>query len=91
MNADNQDKQHKAAALKYRRGADAAPVITAKGRGAVADKIIELARRAGVPIREDRNMVEVLSAMELHEEIPPELYKAVAEILAYIYTMSGKR
>jgi flagellar biosynthesis protein len=85
------EKQNKAAALQYRRGTDNAPVVTAKGRGAVADRIIALAREHGVPIREDRNMVEVLSTMELYEEIPEELYKAVAEILVYIYKVSGKR
>lgn len=66
-------------------------MVTAKGRGAVADKIIEIARAHGVPIREDRNMVEILSTMDLYEEIPSELYKAVAEILAYIYAMTGKK
>jgi flagellar biosynthesis protein len=85
------DKQNKAAALNYCRGIDSAPTITAKGRGAIADKIIDIARKNGVPIREDRNMVEILSTLELYEEIPPELYKAVAEILAFIYEMSGKR
>ncbi len=84
------EQQNKAAALKYRSGTDGAPSIVAKGRGAVADKIIALARQHGVPIREDRNMVEVLSTLDLYEEIPPELYKAVAEILAFIYKTSGK-
>lgn len=84
------DRQNKAAALKYRRGVDSAPSIVAKGRGAVAEKIIALAREHGIPIREDRNMVEVLSTLDLYEEIPPELYKAVAEILAFLYKMSGK-
>jgi len=80
---------NKAAALKYHPG-DSAPSLVAKGRGLVAEKIISLARRHGVPIREDRNMVEILSTIDLYEEIPSELYKAVAEILAYIYKMSGK-
>ncbi len=80
---------NKAVALKYRSG-DSAPSLVAKGRGLVAEKIIALARHHGVPIREDRNMVEILSTLDLYEEIPPELYKAVAEILAYIYKMSGK-
>jgi flagellar biosynthesis protein len=91
MEADEKKKQNKAAALRYRRGIDSAPVLTAKGRGVVADKIIDLARKYGVPIREDRNMVEILSTMELYEEIPPELYKAVAGILAFLYQMSGKK
>jgi flagellar biosynthesis protein len=84
------EQQNKAAALKYRQGTDSAPKIVAKGRGAVADRIIALAREHGIPIREDRNMVEVLSTLDLYEEIPPELYKAVAEILAFLCKMSNK-
>jgi flagellar biosynthesis protein len=84
------ERQNKAAALKYRPGVDSAPSIVAKGRGSIAEKIIALARKHGIPIREDRDMVEVLSTLDMYEEIPPELYKAVAEILAFIYKMSGK-
>ncbi len=81
---------NKAAALKYRKGVDSAPKIVAKGQGLVAERIIALAREHGIPIREDRDMVEMLSTLDLYEEIPPELYKAVAEILAFIYKMSQK-
>ena len=84
------DEQNKAAALRYRAGIDTAPSIVAKGRGLVAEKILALARERGIPIKEDRNMVEVLSTLNLYEEIPAELYKAVAEILAFIYKTSGK-
>ncbi len=82
------EQQDIAAALKYQRGKDSAPRLVAKGRGEVARKIIELAMKNGVPVHEDRNLVEVLSTIDLYEEIPSELYKAVAEILAYIYSMS---
>ncbi len=84
------DNQEKAAALKYRKGADSAPMVVAKGQGLVAKKIISLARKNGVPVHEDRNLIEILSTIDLYEEIPTELYKAVAEVLAYIYKMSGK-
>jgi flagellar biosynthesis protein len=84
------DQQKKAAALKYRKGSDSAPQLVAKGRGLVAEKILALAREHGIPIREDRNMLEILSTLSLYEEIPPELYKAVAEILAFVYKMSGR-
>lgn len=84
------NNQDKAAALRYRSGADAAPIVVAKGRGMIAKKIIDLARKNGVPVHEDRHLIEILSTIELYEEIPAELYKAVAEILAYIYKMSGK-
>jgi flagellar biosynthesis protein len=84
------DNQDKAAALRYRGGEDSAPVVVAKGSGFVAKKIISLARKNGVPVHEDRNLIEILSTIELYEEIPAELYKAVAEILAYIYKASGR-
>jgi len=82
--------REKAAALRYEQGVDAAPTIVAKGRGQVARKIIALARKNGVPVHEDRNLIEVLSTIDLYEEIPAELYKAVAEVLAFIYKMSNK-
>ena len=84
------DQQKKAAALLYRQGIDSAPTIVAKGKGLLADRIVALARQHGVPIREDRDMVEILSTLPLYEEILVELYKAVAELLAFIYKMSGK-
>ena len=84
------DKREKAAALKYERGVDSAPTVVAKGKGLVAEKIIALALENGVPVHEDRNLIEILSTIDLYEEIPPELYKAVAEILAFIYKMSKK-
>ncbi len=84
------EKQKKAAALKYTHGEDRAPMVVAKGRGALADKILETARKHGIPIREDKTLVEILSSLELYEEIPPQLYKAVAEILAFIYALNAK-
>lgn len=80
----------KVAALKYRHGVDLAPKLVAKGQGYVADQIIALAKANGIPIHEDRNMIEVLSAIDLYEQIPPQLYKAVAEVLAFIYRITGK-
>ncbi|MGE5174256.1 MAG: EscU/YscU/HrcU family type III secretion system export apparatus switch protein [Betaproteobacteria bacterium] len=84
------DNQERAAAFKYREGVDPVPTVVAKGQGPVAKKIISLARKNGVPVHEDRNLIEILSTIDLYEEIPTELYKAVAEILAYIYKMSAK-
>ncbi|HHN63894.1 MAG TPA: EscU/YscU/HrcU family type III secretion system export apparatus switch protein [Nitrospirae bacterium] len=80
----------KAAALRYDRGRDSAPRLVAKGRGYLAEKIIEIAKERGIPIQEDRELVEILSTLDLYREIPPELYRAVAEILAYIYRVSKK-
>jgi flagellar biosynthesis protein len=83
-------KSKKAAALKYRHGIDPAPKLVAKGRGKTAEKIIEIARKNNVSIHEDRDMVEFLSTLDLYQEIPPDLYRAVAEILAFVYKLSKK-
>lgn len=82
--------KRRAAALKYEHGADAVPRLVAKGDGHIADKIIALAKENGIPIHEDKNLIEILSTLDLYEQIPPKLYKAVAEILAFIYKVSGK-
>jgi flagellar biosynthesis protein len=86
--ADDISKR-KAAALKYEHGVDSIPRLVAKGGGHIADKIIALAKEKGIPIHEDKNLVEILSTLDLYEQIPPKLYKAVAEILAFIYKVSG--
>lgn len=84
------EKSVKAAALKYRHGRDSAPRLTAKGKGQVAERILEIAHKYNIPIREDKELIEVLSSLDLYQEIPPELYKAVAEILAFVYFLSRK-
>jgi flagellar biosynthesis protein len=81
-------KKSKAVALKYNKDKDAAPKITAKGRGFIAEKIVETARAHNVPLHEDKNLVQVLEALDLETEIPPELYRAVAEVLAFIYRLN---
>lgn len=92
MDEDSRKKAAiKAAALSYVKGRDRAPRVSAKGRGLVAERIIELAKEHGVPVREDRALVEALSLLELNQEIPAELYKAVAEVLAFIYLLQRKR
>jgi flagellar biosynthesis protein len=84
-------KRERAAALKYVQGVDSAPRVVASGSGLVAGKIIALAKEHGIPIHEDRGLVEILSTIELNREIPQELYHAVAIILAFIYkTSRGK-
>lgn len=81
--ADRPIKQ--AVALRYDTGTDAAPRVVAKGRGAIADKIVEFARSNGVAVREDKALVSVLSKLNLDQEIPPQLYAAVAAVLAFLY------
>lgn len=76
----------KAVALRYDPdAATAAPTVVAKGSGAIADKILELARANDVAVREDRALVAVLSKLNIDQEIPPQLYAAVAAILALLH------
>lgn len=84
------EESKKAVALKYEEKKHSAPKVVAKGRGWIAEKIIEIARQHGVPLKEDHTLVEILSKLDLYEEIPPDLYKAVAEILVFVYQLRGK-
>lgn len=79
-----------AAALRYAPPRDVAPRVTAKGKGRIAEKIIALAQQYGVPIQEDPDLVEILAALDLEQEIPPECYAAVAEILAFVYGLNQR-
>ena len=81
-------KRKTAAALKYRHGEDSAPKLVAKGRGKLAEEIIKIAAAHGIPVQEDKALVEFLSVLDLYQEIPRELYKAVAEILAFVYFLN---
>jgi len=67
-----------------------APRISAKGQAAIADEIIALARKHDIPLYEDKQLAALLSQMELGDEIPRELYIAVAEVLAFAYMLTGK-
>lgn len=82
--------QKKAAALSYNIRKDSAPRLVAKGKGWMAEKIIEIAREHHIPLKEDPHLIEILSTLDLYEEIPPDLYKAVAEILIFIYKITNK-
>ena len=75
----------KAVALKYDRVKDAAPTVIAKGQGKVAENIIALALAHGVPVKDDPDLVEVLASLDISQEIPAEIYVAVAELLAFVY------
>lgn len=83
----------RAAALVYgpaERGAGAAPRLVAKGAGPVADEIIRRARAAGLPVHESRELVALLMQVELDAEIPPALYVAVAELLAWLWRIERR-
>jgi flagellar biosynthesis protein len=78
----------KVVALRYE--GVGAPRVTAKGEGLVAEKILELAKEHHIPLHEDPNLVAVLAKLELGDEIPVALYRAVAEVIAFAYMVSGK-
>lgn len=80
----------KAAALRYDSAKDKAPRVTAKGSGPVAERIVEAAKREGIPIQEDPDLVGALMELDFYEEIPPELYQVVAEILAFAYRLNRR-
>ncbi len=81
------ETQPQAAALRYEAGADPAPRVVAKGRGAIAEEIIRRAQDGGVPIHESRELAAALMQFELDQQIPPALYVAVAEVLAWAYQL----
>lgn len=80
----------KAVALRYDMDKDDVPVVVAKGQGFIAEKIKEIASESGVPVKEDKELADYLMSLELYEEIPPELYAVIAEILAFIYRMDRR-
>ena len=81
----------KAVALSYDRRADDAPTVAASGKGAVADRILDMARDAGIPVQQDPDLVEVLARVPVGDEIPVALYQAVAEILAFVYALNREQ
>lgn len=87
---NNPRSRAKAVALKYVPEQQATPTVAAKGQGRIAEKIVEKARDHGIPVQEDASLVEVLSKLDLNDEIPPELYQLVAELLSFLYRADRK-
>jgi flagellar biosynthesis protein len=83
------ERRARATALSYLPGRRA-PNVTASGTGLVAERILEVAREAGVPVRSDPALSEALAKLELGDEIPLELYRAVAETLAWAYRLDRR-
>jgi flagellar biosynthesis protein len=81
-------KKQLAIALHYDRSG--APRVVAKGRGSIGEKIIEVAKAHDIPIEENELLAGALSNVELGDEIPAELYKAVAEVLIFVLRLSGR-
>ncbi len=77
-----------AVALEY--SGEGAPRVTASGRGITADEILRLAAEHDVPLHADEDLVQVLAQLELGQEIPEALYRAVAEVIAFAYLVKGR-
>lgn len=78
-----------AVALQYEPETDNAPRVVAGGRGSIAEQILQIAFAQGVKVREDPDLAELLTAIEIDSEIPTEAFAAVAEILIYVYRANG--
>ena len=85
------EKIRQAVALAYEPESNRAPQVVAKGLGRFAEVIIDIARQSGVQIHEDRDLVGFLLALDIGEEIPEELYTAIAEVLAFVYQLDKKK
>ncbi|HEU4975142.1 MAG TPA: EscU/YscU/HrcU family type III secretion system export apparatus switch protein [Baekduia sp.] len=86
------ERPRRAAALRYdREGGDQAPRVVAAGAGEIAGRIVEIAREQGVPVHEEPALAEALARLELEQEIPPELFAAVAEVLVWAYGLERRR
>ena len=85
---EEQNQINIAVALEY--DGESAPKVTAKGEGSIAQQIIAIAKNHDVPLQENPELVQMLSHIELGEEIPEALYLAVAEIIAFAYILRGK-
>jgi flagellar biosynthesis protein len=81
------EERKKAVALRYEPEKDNAPVVLAKGYGELAERIIKIAKERNIPIVEDKDLISALIMVEVFEEIPPELYRAVAKVLVFIKTL----
>ena len=87
---DQSGNRLQAVALHYDRDPEATPKVVAMGRGDLAQQIIAAAEAAGVDIVQDPDLLEVLGRVPVGEDIPAELFQAVAEILAFIYRINGR-
>lgn len=88
---DPDGDRRRAVAVRYRDDHDSAPRVLAKGQGSVAERIIEVARSHGIPLHEDRDLVRLLGILELDAEIPPAMYRALAEVLSHVYRANRRR
>lgn len=89
---ENTNKKDKTAiALRYKQEEDNAPVVVAAGEGWLAKKIMEIAKEEGISVFEDKDLVDSLKLLKIGEEIPVELYEAVASIMAFVFSVDAKQ
>lgn len=84
MENEKTKKENKAAVALSYNPADQAPIVVASGAGTLAEKIVEAAREADVPVHKDEKLAKSLMSLEIGEAIPPELYEVVAEVLLFV-------
>lgn len=84
MDKQKDNKIKEVAALTYSPDKEGAPTIVALGKGEVAERILEEARKNDVPVYEDENLAHTLNALNIGDEVPPELYEVVAEVLVFV-------
>lgn len=84
---ERQQTRKEAVALTYNPLNADIPKVIAKGKGKIAENILEQAKAHNIPIQEDPNLVQLLGQLDLNEAIPEELYQAVAEVFAFIYRL----
>ncbi|PLT34226.1 EscU/YscU/HrcU family type III secretion system export apparatus switch protein [Bacillus sp. V5-8f] len=82
-----ENKRKEAVALRYDAQKDSAPMVIAKGKGKVAENILEAASMHDIPVREDPTLTELLGKLDISQSIPEELYQVVAEVFAFVYKM----
>lgn len=80
-----------AVALRYRHGQDPAPLVAATGRGALAERILAIAEESKIPVHQDAELAEALDRVGVDHAIPPELYAAVAEVIAFVHRLRPQR
>jgi flagellar biosynthesis protein len=85
------EEQRTAIALRYSpTDGESAPKITAKGDGYLAEEILRIARENDVPLRQDAALAGALASLDVGQQIPSELFRAVAEVLTFVYKMNKK-
>jgi len=90
MAGEEDISRRRAVALRYDANQDDAPRIVAKGRGLLAERIVEVAREHDIYVHEDPNLVSILAGLDVNAHVPESLYRAVAEVLAFVYRLDGR-